>query len=110
MARVIKGGGGGPKPPGRPPTRVIVDGGGKKVIEKAVFAAKQEAEHILARAETERQAIMAEGKKAAARPGEDARVRGASGAFASAAADALAAFRKRADRYAEASDDIRALA
>jgi flagellar biosynthesis/type III secretory pathway protein FliH len=113
VARVIKGGGGGgpggQKPP-RPATRVIVDAGAKKFIERAVFAAKQDAEHILKRAEEERHAILADGKKAAARAREEAMARGASEAFALAASEALAAFRKRAERYGEAADDIRALA
>lgn len=111
MARVIKGGGGigGQKPP-RPPTRVYVDPGLKKVIGRDVFQAKQDAEHILKRAEQERQQIIADGKKMAARAKEEAAARGASEAFAFAAAEALTAFRKRAERYGEASDDVRVLA
>ena len=111
MARVIKGGGGvgGQKPP-RPPTRVYVDPGLKKVIGRDVFQAKQDAEHILKRAEQERQQIIADGKKMAARAKEEAAARGASEAFAYAAAEALTAFRKRAERYGEASDDVRVLA
>jgi flagellar biosynthesis/type III secretory pathway protein FliH len=111
MARVIKGGGGagGQKPP-RPPTRVVVDHGLKKVIGRDVFQAKQDAEHILKRAEQERQSIIADGKKMAARAKEEAAARGASEAFAAAAAEALTAFRKRAERYGEASDDVRVLA
>lgn len=113
MARVIKGGGaggaGGPKAP-RPPTRVVVDPGARRVIGRDVFQAKQDAEHILKRAEQERQAIVAEGKKMAARAREESASRGAAEAFAAAAAEALTAFRKRAERYAEASDDVRVLA
>src|SRR5688572_8704226 len=111
MARVIKGGGGagGQKPP-RPPTRVVVDAGSKKVIGRDVFQAKQDAEHILKRAEQERQQLIADGKKMAARAKEEAAARGASEAFAAAAAEALTAFRKRAERYGEASDDVRVLA
>ena len=66
MARVIKAGaaGAGQKP--RPATRVHVDAGPKKVIERAVYQAKQDAEHILMRAEQERHALIADGKKQAA--------------------------------------------
>ncbi len=109
MARVIKAGQGGQKP-ARPATRMIVDAGDKKIIDRALYQAKQDAEHILMRAEHERQAIIADGKKQSARTREEAMVRGASEAFAAAAAEALAAFRARADRYGEAADDIRALA
>lgn len=108
MARVIKAGGG--QKPARPGTRVLVDAGPKKVIEREVFQAKQDAEHILRRAEEQRLRLLAEGKRQAAQAREEAMARGASEAFAAAAAEALTAFRLRADRYAEAADDIRALA
>jgi flagellar biosynthesis/type III secretory pathway protein FliH len=108
MARVIKGGAG--QKTARPAARVHVDAGSKKFIERAVYQAKQDAEHILMRAEQERQALVADGKKQAARAKEEAMARGASEAFASAASEALTAFRKRAERYGEASDDVRVLA
>lgn len=108
MARVIKHGAG--QKTARPATRVIVDAGAKKVIEREVYQAKQDAEHILKRAEEERQRLLAEGKRQAAQAREEAMARGASEAFASAAAEALTAFRRRAERYAEAADDIRVLA
>lgn len=109
MARVIKAGGAGQKP-ARPATRVIVDAGAKKVIEREVYQAKQDAEHILKRAEEARQQLLADGKRRAAQAREEAMARGASEAFATAAAEALTAFRRRAERYGEAADDIRALA
>lgn len=108
MARVIKHGAG--QKTARPATRVIVDAGAKKVIEREVYQAKQDAEHILKRAEEERQRLLADGKRRAAQAREEAMARGASEAFASAAAEALTAFRRRAERYAEAADDIRVLA
>jgi flagellar biosynthesis/type III secretory pathway protein FliH len=108
MARVIKAGAG--QKPARPATRVIVDAGAKKVIEREVYQAKQDAEHILMRAEQARQEIIAEGKKQAAQAREEAMARGAAEAFAAAATEALTAFRKRAERYGEAADDIRVLA
>jgi flagellar biosynthesis/type III secretory pathway protein FliH len=111
VARVIKGGGGGAgaKAP-RPPTRVVMPGDKKKVIGRELFQAKLDAEQILQRAEEARHARLAEGRKQAAQAREEAMTQGASEAFAAAAAEALAAFRKRADRYAEAAEDIRALA
>ena len=54
--------------------------------------------------------MLVEGKKRAAQAHEEAMTQGASEAFAAAAAEALAAFRRRAERYAEAAEDIRALA
>ncbi len=111
MARVIKAGDAGSnRQPQRAPTRVIVDAGGKKVIERQVFAAKQDAEHILMRAQAARQARVAHGRKQAEQAREEAMTRGASEAFALAAQEALAAFRARAERYAMAADDIRVLA
>ena len=107
MARVIKAGAG--HKAARPVPRVHVDAGPNKVIARDVYQAKQDAEHILMRAEQERQGILTEGKKRAARSREEAMARGASEAFA-AAAEALTAFRKRAERYAQASDDVRVLA
>lgn len=108
MARVIKAGAG--QKAARPATRVHVDAGPKRVIARDVYQAKQDAEHILMRAEQERQALIVDGKKQAARAREEAMARGASEAFAAAASEALTAFRKRAERYAEASDDVRVLA
>jgi flagellar biosynthesis/type III secretory pathway protein FliH len=108
MARVIKAGDGQKATP-RPPTRVVVPGQ-KKVIERAVFQAKLDAEQILERAQQARQASLAEGRRQAARAREEAMARGAAEAFAHAADDALLAFRRRADRYAEAAVDIRVLA
>jgi flagellar biosynthesis/type III secretory pathway protein FliH len=111
MARVIKAGAGqaGARP-ARPATRVLAQADDKKVIEKELYLAKQEAEEILKRAEDERRQILAEGKQLAARAREEAMTRGASQAFATAAEEALSAFRARADRYDEAADDIRILA
>lgn len=108
MARVIKGGIGAGA--ARPATRVLAQADVKKVIEKETFLAKQEAGEILKRAEDERRALLAEGKQLAAQAREEAMTRGASEAFSAAAAEALVAFRRRADRYGEAADDIRILA
>lgn len=110
MARVIKAGGQGAQRPARAPGRVVVETGGKKVIERAVYQARQDAAHILKRADEERQKRLAEGKRKAAQAREEAMSRGASEAFAAAAAEALLAFRRRAERYAEAAEDIRVLA
>lgn len=85
-------------------------GNAKKVIEKEMVAAKMEAAELLQRADEERREILAEGKRQAALAREEAMTRGASAAFSRAAEEALAAFQKRADRYAEAADDIRTLA
>ncbi len=108
MARVIKGGIGAGA--ARPATRVLAHADIKKVIEKETFLAKQEAGELLKRAEDERREILAEGKRLAIQSREEAMTRGASEAFAAAAAEALVAFRRRADRYDEAADDIRILA
>lgn len=108
MARVIKGGIGAGA--ARPATRVLAQADVKKVIEKETFLAKQEAGELLKRAEDERRALLAEGKQLAAQAREEAMTRGASEAFSAAAAEALVAFRRRADRYGEAADDIRILA
>ena len=53
MARVIKAGAGQGQTarPARPATRVLAQADVKKVIEKELFAAKQEAEELLRRAE-----------------------------------------------------------
>ncbi len=112
MARVIKAGAGGGQTarPARPATRVLAQADVKKVIEKELFAAKQEAEELLRRAEEERREILNEGKRLAAQAREEAMARGASQAFAAAAEEALSAFRARAERYDEAADDIRILA
>lgn len=109
MARVIKAGGQGSQRSARAPSRIAV-GSGKKVIERAVYQARQDAAHILRRADEERAKVLADGKKKASQAHEEAMARGASEAFAAAAAEALAAFRRRAERYAEAADDIRVLA
>lgn len=109
MARVIKAGGQGGQRPARAPAR-IADQSGKKVIERAVYQAKQDAAHILKRADEARAKLLADGKKKASQAHEEAMARGASEAFAAAAAEALSAFRRRAERYAEAADDIRVLA
>jgi flagellar biosynthesis/type III secretory pathway protein FliH len=108
MARVIKGGIGAGA--ARPATRVLAQADVKKVIEKETFLAKQEAGELLKRAEDERRTLLAEGKQLAAQAREEAMTRGASEAFSAAAAEALVAFRRRADRYGEAADDIRILA
>jgi flagellar biosynthesis/type III secretory pathway protein FliH len=110
MARVIKGGAGGGARPARPATRVLAQSDQKKVIDKALYVARQEAEDLLRSGDDERKAIFAEGKRLAAQAREEAMVRGASTSFARAAEEALEAFRKRADRYGEAADDIRMLA
>ncbi len=109
MARVIKAGGHSSQRPARAPPR-IADQSGKKVIERAVYQAKQDAAHILKRAEEARTRLLADGKRKASQAREEAMARGASEAFAAAASEALAAFRRRAERYAEAADDIRVLA
>jgi len=109
VARVIKAGVGTARP-ARPATRVLAQADVKKVIEKELFLAKQEAEELLKRADVERREILTLGKRQAALAHEEAMTRGASEAFARAAEEALVAFRKRADRYAEAADDIRTLA
>jgi flagellar biosynthesis/type III secretory pathway protein FliH len=110
MARVIKGGAAGGARPGRPAARVLAQTEQKKVIDKALYVARQEAEGLLRQADEERKAILAEGKRLAAQAREEAMVRGASTSFALAAEEALEAFRKRAERYGEAADDIRTLA
>ncbi|MCP4498704.1 MAG: ATP synthase F0 subunit B [Deltaproteobacteria bacterium] len=102
MARVIKAGQGVPK---HRPSRVPL-GGNKKVIEKEVYKARQEAADFIGEAEGERDAIIAEGKARASQAHEEALHEGAEEAFSEAAKEALAAFRSRANRYAEAEDDI----
>jgi flagellar biosynthesis/type III secretory pathway protein FliH len=112
MGRVIKGGAGGAGqkgPPARPPTRVAVDMG-KRVIGREVYQAKQAAEELLARAELERTRMLEQARRQAAQLREEAMSRGAAEAFAQAATEALLAFRRRAQRYADAADDIRFLA
>lgn len=108
MARVIKAGGEGARAPRRPVPRMGQPG--RPVIEKEVYRAQQEAAEIQARAEQARDRILAEGKQKAAQAREEAQAEGAQEAFAEAAQEALAAFRHRAERYAEAADDIRTLA
>ena len=109
MARVIKAGAQGGQRPARVPARVV-ETGGKKVIEREVYQAKQDAAHILKRADEDRQKVLEDGKRKASQAHEEAMTRGASEAFSAAAAEALQAFRRRAERYAEAADDIRVLA
>jgi flagellar biosynthesis/type III secretory pathway protein FliH len=111
MGRVIKGGAGGAQrgPPPRPPTRVAVDTG-RRVIARDIYQAKQEAEELLHKAEQERARMLEQGKRQASQVREEAMSRGAADAFAQAASEALMAFRRRSERYAEAADDIRFLA
>jgi flagellar biosynthesis/type III secretory pathway protein FliH len=106
MARVIKGSGGPKAAPQRRPQR---GGGPRRVLQKAVYNAKQQAEDIKREAEEERERLLAEGKRRAAQLREEAQAEGAAEAFAEAAAEALTAFRRRAQRYAEAADDVRYL-
>ena len=111
MARVIKGG--GQAADRRNPeaqARVAAFSGDKRVIDRAHFQAKQDAETILAQAQQERQRRLLEGKKLAARAREEAMAKGASKAFAETAMEALQAFRTRAERYASATDEISILA
>jgi flagellar biosynthesis/type III secretory pathway protein FliH len=109
MARVIKADKGGKAPaPRRSGGRV--GGGKRRVLEKEVYKAKQEAEEIRARAEEEKERLLHEGKRQAAQLREEAQAEGAQEAFAQAAAEALVAFRRRAERYGEAADDVRMLA
>jgi flagellar biosynthesis/type III secretory pathway protein FliH len=89
---------------------VLAQADQKKVIDKALYVARQEAEELLRVADEQRKAILADGRRRAAQAREEAMVRGASTSFARAAEEALEAFRKRAERYAEAADDIRTLA
>lgn len=111
VARVIKGGGAGTdRKNSQQPARVVVDGGGKRVIGGATYEAKQNAEAILTHAQQERQRRLAEGKKLAARTRDEAMHEGAKQAYAEAAHEALLSFKKRAEKYAAASDDIRVLA
>jgi flagellar biosynthesis/type III secretory pathway protein FliH len=110
MARVIKAGDGAPQRQARPATRVLAGGETKKIIEKEMIAAREQAQALLQDAEVERKEIVAEGKRDAALAHEVAMARGASEAFAEAAAQALVAFRARAQRYDDAADDIRLLA
>ncbi len=108
MARVIKGGQGDKRSaPRANPTRLAA---GRKVIDRDLYRAQQEASEIILAAEAERDAIMAEGKRKAAKAREEASTLAAEEAFAMAAQEALLAFRRRAERYLEAADDIRTLA
>jgi flagellar biosynthesis/type III secretory pathway protein FliH len=107
MARVIKGSG-GPKPGASRPAKR--GGAPRRVLQKEVYRAKQEAETIKVAADERRDQMLAETKRKAAQLREEAQVEGAAEAFAEAAAEALTAFRRRADRYAEAADDVRYLA
>lgn len=107
MARVIKGGQGEKRSaPRANPTRLAA---GRKVIDRDLYRAQQEAADIIAAAEAERDAIVAEGKRKAAKAREEASTLAAEEAFAQAAQEALLAFRRRAERYQEAADDIRTL-
>lgn len=107
MARVIKGSGGERPARQKPSGRA---GGKRRVLEKEVYKAKQAAEQIKKKAEERAEEIRQAGKRTAAQLREEAQAEGAAEAFAVAAAEALTAFRRRAERYAEASDDIRVLA
>lgn len=110
MARVIKAGGGSGAPPRRPAARLGAPAAQKRpVIEKEVYRAQMRAAEIRKEAEEERERLLAEGKRQAAQMREEAQSEGAAEAFAEAAAEALMAFRRRAERYAEAADDIRSL-
>ncbi len=107
MARVIKGGQGEKRSaPRANPTRLAA---GRKVIDRDLYRAQQDAAEIIAAAEAERDAIIAEGKRKAAKAREEASTLAAEEAFAQAAQEALLAFRRRAERYQEAADDIRTL-
>jgi len=103
MARVIKGA-------GSPVRAPMPAADGKRVIEKDIFRAQQEAAEIVARAEKEKERILADGRQRAARAREEAQTEGAAEAFAKAAEEALLAFRHRAERYEEAASDVRVLA
>lgn len=108
MARVIKAGPEGAKAQRRPVPRI--GQAGRPVIEREVFRAQQEAAEFAARAEAERERVLAEGRQKASQAREEAQAEGAQEAFAEAAQEALKAFRHRAERYAEAADDIELLA
>ena len=108
MARVIKGGQSDKRvAPRANPTRLAA---GRKVIDRDLYRAQQIASEIVLEAEAERDAIVAEGKRKAAKAREEASTLAAEEAFAMAAQEALIAFRRRAERYGEAADDIRTLA
>lgn len=110
MARVIKAGGKSAAPPRRPVGRLGSPAAPKRpVIEKEVYRAQVRAAEIRKEAEEERERLLVEGKRQAAQLREEAQSEGAAEAFAEAAAEALMAFRRRAERYAEAADDIRSL-
>lgn len=107
MARVIKG---GQAPSPRRALPKLKSAAGKKVIEKELYRAQQVAEQIMADAEAERARMLQAAKQQAAQAREEASAEGAEEAFAQAAQEALQSFRLRAERYAEAADDIRILA
>lgn len=111
MARVIKAGGGNEAQPERAvPRHVVAQSGKRPVIEKDLYEAQLRAAEIRKAAEREREHVLEEGKRRAARLREEAQSEGAAEAFAAAAAETLAAFRRRAERFGEASDDVRVLA
>ena len=110
MARVIKGGGQSHRVPTRAISPGVARASDRRVIDKEVYRAKQKAKQIIEEAREKAAAIEAEGKKAAAQAREEAQADGAKEAFAEAAMEALLSFRSRAARYAEAAEDIRALA
>lgn len=111
MARVIKASGTSAEPPRRPAARLGAPPAQKRqVIEKEVYKAQVRAGEIRKEAEVERERLVAEGKRQAAQLREEAQSEGAAEAFAEAAAEALTAFRRRAERYGDAADDIRSLA
>lgn len=109
MAKVIKAGAGpkAPLPAGGARMAMPV---GRKVLEREVYQAQAEAKQILDDAAAQREKLLQEAKKHAAQAREEAMAKGAAEAFAQAASEALLAFRRRADRYGEAADDIRTLA
>lgn len=109
MAKVIKAGAGAkaPLPQGGARMGMPV---GRKVLEREVYQAQNEAKQILDEAADKREKLLADAKRHAAQAREEAMSKGAAEAFAQAASEALLAFRRRAQRYAEASDDIRTLA
>ncbi|MFZ9886263.1 MAG: hypothetical protein ACO3JL_02070 [Myxococcota bacterium] len=111
MARVIKAGGGNEAQHERAaPRQVVAQAGKRPVIEKDLYEAQLRAAEIRRAAEREREQVLEEGKRRAAQLREEAQSEGAAEAFAAAAAETLAAFRRRAERFGEASDDVRVLA
>lgn len=110
MARVIKGNPAQAPAARRPVPKLRDSEGGRKVIEKEVWEAQQEAGRILEEAEHRREQLLAEGRVKAKQAREEAQAEGAQEAFEEAAQEALVAFRRRAERFGEAADDIKVLA